>query len=164
MNFDRSRLRWPEWTVGAGSVLLLAAMLLLPWYEFTASTPPPGPQYFITYSVDGWNGLQGARWLILVTILLGLALVFFQATRRAPAIPVTLSLFVALLGGIAVLWLIYRVPIDPPGGRDLGGWIGLIAACAIAYGGYKSLRREGIASADGPKEIATVKLGEQSRT
>lgn len=151
--------------MGAGSVLLLAALLLLPWYEFTASTPPPGPQYFTSpSSVDGWNGLQGARWLLLVTILLGLALCFFQARQRAPAIPVTLSLFVALLGGIAVLWLIYRVVIDPPGGRDLGGWIGLIAACAIAYGGYKSLRLEGIAAGDGPKEIASAKLGEQSRT
>jgi hypothetical protein len=164
MRFDRSRLRWPEWTVGAGSLVLLGSMLLLPWYQLTESTPPPGPQYFITNSVDGWNGLQHARWLILVTIVAGIALFVFQATRRAPAIPVTMSLVVMVLGGLTVLWLLYRVAIDPAGGRKLGGWVGLLAGCAITYGGYKSLRLEGIAPSDGPDQIATARLGGQGGT
>jgi hypothetical protein len=164
MRFEPSRVRWPEWTVGAGSMLLLGSVLLLPWYQLSESSPPPGPRYFITYSLDGWNGLHSARWLLLVTIVTGLALLFFQATRRAPAIPVTFSLLAALIGALAALWLIYRVLIDPPGGRQLGGWIGLLGACAIAYGGYRSLRLEGISPADAPPEIPTVRLGEQSPT
>jgi hypothetical protein len=159
-----SRLRWPEWVVGVASVVLLAAMLLLPWYTVPGSTPGPPPQYAITSSVDGWNGLSHARWLIAVTIGLGLALVFVQASRRAPAIPVTLSLFTFLFGGLTVLWLIYRILISPAGGREAGCWIGLAAACAITYGGYRSVRLEGIAPADGPGEIPAVRLGREGGT
>jgi uncharacterized membrane protein len=161
MRFDRTRLRRPEWIVGAGGLVLLGSMLLLPWYSLTSVSGPPGPQYFIKTSVDGWHGLGHAHWLLLVTILLAFALVFFQAARRAPAVPVTLSLFAALLGGLTVLWLIYRVLINPPGGsRELGGFIGLVGALVITYGGYTSLRLEGIAPADGPSTIPTITLGE----
>jgi hypothetical protein len=158
MRFVISRLRWPEWVIGAGALLLLAAMLLLPWYELTQASGGAGPKYYITVSVDGWNGLHNARWLLLVTSLLGLAAFVTQATRRAPAVPVTLCLFASLLGGLSGLWLIYRVLINPPGGREIGGWIGLIAACAIAYGGFESLRMEGIAPSDAPAEIPTIAL------
>jgi hypothetical protein len=159
MGLDSSRLRRPEWIVGAGSVVLLASMLLLPWYQLTQSSPPPGPRYFVTSSVDGWHGLNHARWLIVVTVLAAFALVFFQASRRAPAIPVSFSLLTAVLGALTVLWLIYRVLISPPGGdRKAGAIIGLLSACAITYGGYRSVRQEGIASADGPSEIPTVSL------
>ena len=162
MRFDRTRLRRPEWIVGIGGVVLLGSMLLLPWYSLTSVSGPPGPQYFIKTSVDGWHGLRHGHWLLLVTILMAFALVFFQVTQRSPAVPVTLSLFVAVLGGATVLWLIYRVLISPPGdSREAGGFIGLLGALAIAYGGYASLRLEGIAPADGPGEIPIVRLGQQ---
>jgi hypothetical protein len=160
MRLDRSRLRRPELIVGVGGLALLASMLLAPWYTLTEVSGPPGPQYFIKVTVDGWNGLNHAHWLLLVTIVAAFALVFFQLSRGAPAIPVTLSLLTTVLGGLATLWLIYRVLISPPGGsRDAGGFIGLLSAAAITYGGYASLRLEGIA--DAPSEIPTLGLGEQ---
>lgn len=158
MRLRASRLRWPEWLIGAGGVVLLAAMLLLPWYQLTLASGGAGPKYYVPQKVDGWHGLSNSHWLLVVTILVALATAFFQAQRRAPAIPVTLSLFASLLGGASVLWLIVRVVIDPPGGREIGGWIGLLAAAAIAYGGYASLRAEGIAREDAPAEIPTVDL------
>jgi preprotein translocase subunit SecG len=162
MRLDRTRLRRPELIVGVGGLVLLGSMLLLPWYTLTEVTGPPGPQYFIQISVDGWHGLNHAHWLLLVTILVAFALVFFQLSRRAPAIPVTLSLVVAVLGALSILWLIYRVLINPPGSRDVGGFIGLLSAAAITYGGYASVRLEGIAPGDAPSEIPTTQLGEQS--
>jgi succinate-acetate transporter protein len=164
MRLDRKRIRRPEWIAGAGGLVLLGSMLLLPWFTLTKGSGPPGPKYFINYSLDGWNGLSHAHWLLLVTVLATFALVSFQATCRAPAIPVTLSLFAAVLGGLTTLWLIVRVVIDPPGGRELGGWIGLICACAIAYGGYASVRLEGTRDEDVPAEIPTVRLGEMTRS
>src|SRR5437763_4946893 len=110
MSFDLSRLRRGEWIVGAGSVLLLASMLLLPWYG-------------ASHTVNGWNGLHSFRWLAVVTLVLAGALLFFQATRRPPAIPVTISVFVAIFGGLTSAWLILRVGIDPPGPRKAGGWV-----------------------------------------
>jgi succinate-acetate transporter protein len=161
MRLDRTRLRRPELIVGVGGLVLLGSMLLLPWYTLTEVSGPPGPQYFIHVSVDGWNGLNHARWLLLVTIVVAFALVFFQLSRRAPAIPVTFSWLTTVFGGLATLWLIYRVLISPAGGREAGGFIGLLSAGAITYGGYASVRLEGIAPADAPSEIPTIGLGEQ---
>ena len=158
MGLRASRLRWPEWVIGAGGVVLLAAMLLLPWYTLTLASHPPGPIYLIPQQVDGWNGLRHARWLVLLTVLAALAAAFFQAQRRAPALPVTLCLLASILGGLTTIWLIVRVLIDPPGGRGIGGWIGLLGAAAIAYGGFASVRKEGIARVDAPTEIPTVDL------
>jgi hypothetical protein len=149
MSFDLSRLRRGEWTVGAGSVVLLASMLLLPWYGDSRT-------------IDGWNALSHFRWLVVVTLIAAGALLLFTATRRAPAVPVTLSLLVAVLGALCTAWLLYRVAIDPIAGRKVGGWVGLAGAAAIAYGGLSALRREGIAASDAPAAIPTVEPWAQS--
>ena len=164
MRLRFSRLRWPEWLIGAGGLLMLISMLLLPWYQLITSTTGPPPRYFVASSVDGWHGLTDARWLILVTILAALAVVFFQARERAPALPVAFTLLAALLAALSVLWLIYRVWIDPPGGREIGGWIALVGAAAILYGSYRSFRLEGIAEEDAPHDIPTVKLRGEGAT
>jgi hypothetical protein len=101
---------------------------------------------------------------MLVTIVVAFALLLSQAACRAPAIPVTLSVFAALLGGLTTLWLFVRVVIDPPGGREFGGWLGLIAAAAITYGGYASARLEGTLPEDTQSEVPTVTLSELTRT
>ena len=143
MSFDPSRLGRGEWTVGAGSVVLLASMLLLPWFGGS-------------HTIDGWNGLTHFRWLAVLTLVLSISLVLLAATRRAPAIPVTLSLFVSVLGAATSAWLIYRVAIDPTAGRKVGGWVALAGSLAIAYGGFSAMRREGISPRDAPGVIPTV--------
>ena len=162
-----SRLRWPEWVVCIGGLVLLASLLMMPWYSLIlVSGPPgpPGPRYFSTHSVDGWNGLTHARWLALATVLVALAVAIFQARERAPAIPVAITLFAVPLSAVMLIWLIYRVWISPPGGREIGGWIGLLATAAIIYGGYRSIRLEGIAERDAAVEIPTVRLGGEGAT
>lgn len=144
--------------MGVGALVLLASMLLMPWYGITL---PAGPSrasatVFVNSSVDGWHGLSHLRWLILVTILLGLTLVCLQMARRAPALPVTASALVTLFGVLTVLALIYRVLINTPGPRKLGGIVGLVAALAILIGGYLSMREEGVAPGDEIKDIPTV--------
>jgi hypothetical protein len=100
----------------------------------------------------------------VVTIAAALALVAAQVTRRSPAIPVTLSLVVAVLGLITVLSLIYRVLINPPAHEQAGAYLGLLSAIGLAYGGYLSLREEGIARRDAPSEIPVVRPGAQNHT
>jgi hypothetical protein len=158
MRLRARRLRWPEWLTGAGGLALLAVMLLVPWYQLTLASAPPGPTFFVAEKVDGWNGLSHARWLLLLTILLALGAAFFQAQRRAPALPVTLSLIASVIGAFTTLWLIVRVVVSPAGGREIGGWLGLLAVAVITYGGFASVRLEGIDPADGPGEIPTVGL------
>jgi hypothetical protein len=164
MQLRFSRLRWPEWVVGAGGVALLGSVLLLPWYTRTRTSGRLGAKHVVEESVDGWHGLGHARWLSSATGLAAFAVAFFQARQRAPARPVAATSVAVPLATVTGTWLIVRVWIAPPGGREIGGWIGLIGAAAIAYGGYKSLVIEGIAPTDAPAEIPTVNLGREGAT
>lgn len=164
LRLEFSRLRWPEWVIGLAGLLLLASLLLMPWYAISLISGPPGPKYFATTSVDGWHGLTHARWLVLVTVLAALAVVFFQARERAPAIPVAMTVITVPLAAVTLVWLIVRVWISPPGGRGIGGWIGILATAGILYGGYRSIRLEGIAETDAPVEIPTVRVGGEGAT
>lgn len=144
--------------MAASAVVLLTVTFLMSWYTMTLVSGGAGPKYFVTESVNGWDGVSHLRWLILITIVAALLLFVLQATRRAPALPVTVSLFVTLLGGLTVIWLVYRVVIDPAGGRRPGGWVGLVAALVLTWGAFRSLRMEGIAPTDAPAHIPTVTL------
>ena len=164
MRFQTSRLRSGELLAGAAAVVLLVCLFALPWYGLDSSVATIAQRLGVSTSRTGWESLSTLRWLILVTSLAALALVYLQGTRRAPAMPATFSLIVTVLGVIMALALIYRVLINVPGANDVvnrqaGGFIGLVAGCLIAYGGFRSLRQEGVAPQDEPTEIPTVELG-----
>lgn len=148
MSFDPSRLRRGEVVAGAGALLLLVFMLAGKWAG----------------SRTGWEALVSLRWLLVVTIATAFGLVITQVTRRSPAIPVTMSLMVAVLGAISVLALIYRVLISPPAHQHTLAYLGLLSAIALAYGGYLSMREEGIARRDAPSEIPIVRPGRENGT
>jgi peptidoglycan/LPS O-acetylase OafA/YrhL len=152
MSFDLSRLGRGEWIVGAGSVVLLASMLVLPWYQVGS------------HAVTGWNALITFRWFAVATLVLAGAMLFFQATRRAPAIGLSLSVFVAFFAAVTAAWLILRVGIDPPTGRKIGGWVGLAGALAIMCGGVSALRREGLPPRDAPASIPTIEPWSDARS
>ncbi len=158
MDIEISRLRPGEVICGAGGVLLLVLLFALPWYGVKSTVGG-------TTTISGWDALTTLRWLLLVTAVAAVALAYFQATRSAPAIPVTLSVIVTALGILSALALIYRVLINVPGSDSLvdarvGAYLGLAVAVAILYGGYESMRREGISAEDAPTEIDTVGSGE----
>lgn len=161
MEFDLSRLRHGEIVAGVSGALLLVSLFALAWFGTTGPISPTAALLGATTSSNGWHSLSDLRWLMLVTGLAALALVYFQATHRPPAIPVCLSVIVTVLGLITVLCLIYRVLINVPGpdsliDRRAGSYIGLACAIGILYGGYASMRQEGIRPGDGPGEIPTV--------
>lgn len=153
MEPDFSRLRRGELIAASSALALLAVMFLLKWYG------APGVE-----SVDAWHALSIVRWLMLLTIVLALALAYLQASQHSPAVPVTLSVLVLTFGLLLVLLLIYRVLINEPGpdnlvDRKLGAFLGLLCAIGITYGGYLSLRREGLAPKDERTEIETLAIG-----
>jgi hypothetical protein len=145
MHFDAARLRRGELLAGAGAVLLLVFMLAGKWAG----------------SRSGFQTLVSLRWLVAVTTAAALGLMVVQTTRRAPAVPVTMSLIVAVLGIITVLALIYRVLINPPAHEHAAAYLGLLSAIGLAYGGYLSLREEGIARRDAPRDIRIVRPGHE---
>jgi hypothetical protein len=126
---------------GCSGALLLIFMFSVPWYAASSAT---AANEGVTSTYNGWNGLSHLHWLLLVTIVPALALTYFQATSRAPAIPITLSVIVTVLGGLSTVALIVRALISTPSDLDqrAGAYLGLVAAIGIAYGGYKSMRQE----------------------
>lgn len=156
------RLRRGELIVGASASALLLLLFVPEWYALKSTFAPTASVLGAGTSWNGWWGLAGARYLVLVTIVAAFALVYFQATRRAPAIPVTLSVIVTVLGISTLVVVFYRVLAGPPAGDALldqqpGSWLALLAAIGLAYGGFRSLREE-----SGPDpaalEIETVRL------
>jgi len=126
-------------------VVLLASMLALPWYR--------GPRG----SLSGWASLTNLRWVLLACVVAALATWLVQAALRAPAVPVAVTLLAALLGSLTTILLLYRVLADPPGGtRKVGGFVALVGGLAVAYGGWRSLRTDGISARDAPADIPTV--------
>jgi hypothetical protein len=158
MRFNPKRLRSGEVIAGVAALVLLLSMLLMSWYGLRGRTGPPGSRIAVTLDESGWNGLSHVRWLLLVSVAAALGLLVLQATRRAPALPAAFSVIVTVLATLSALALIYRVLISAPGSRLLGAFVGLVSGVALLYGGYRSLREEGIAEGDAPTDIPVVEL------
>jgi hypothetical protein len=142
MGFKPARLRAGEVLAGAAAAALVVLMFAVHWYG----------------GRTGWQVLTSARWLALVTVVAAFVLVLSQATRPAPALPVTLSVIVTVLALLTGLWLIYRVVISPATHEQAGAWLGLCSVWLIAVGAFMSMRQEGIAPADEPHDIQIVPL------
>ncbi|HWW67285.1 MAG TPA: hypothetical protein VNY83_04820, partial [Solirubrobacterales bacterium] len=72
--------------------------------------------------------------------------------------PISMNAVVAVLGGLSVLLILFRI-VDPPSFGSFGGvsvegtveigiFLGLIAAAGIAYGGYLAMKEEGASFGD----------------
>jgi uncharacterized membrane protein len=159
------RLRDGEWIAGAGGVALLAAMFLH-WYGIEDELIGPAEQtgqrgeilgflnLFTSPEATAWQAFGVLDVVLLLLALIPLGLVFAQATRRSPAIPVALSVLTTLVGALAALLILYRI-VNQPGPNDVvsveaGAWAGFVAAVVVAVGGWRSMRVEPIPGAAMP--------------
>lgn len=152
--------------MGASALVLLALVFLLPWYGLSGEAERSAQALGISTSVNGWHSLTTLRWLMLVTIAAALALAILQGTRRAPALPVSLSVIVTVLGALTSIALVYRVLINVPGpsgliDQKLGAYIGLLSALVLTYGAFRSLREEDPLDPARAAAIPTVSLRHQ---
>jgi hypothetical protein len=161
MSFELSRLRSGEWIAGVAALALLLVFFFVPWYELTGFAKRAAQLVGQSTTINGYNEYTHLRWLILATIASAFALVILQATRPAPALPVTFSVFVTVLGGLTSLWLIYRVLINVPSGegeldQTVGAYLGLASTLILTYGGFRSMREETHADPERNAAIETV--------
>jgi hypothetical protein len=152
MDFDPSRIRRGEALAGASAVALLVLMFVLQWYGPRAVGARP------VASMTGWEALSVWRWLALITALVALCLVFLQAVRRAPALPVALSVVLTALSLLTTLWLCVRVLLTPPPHQRIAAVLALLSTVVLFCGAYLSMRDEGILESDQPGVVPTVKL------
>jgi hypothetical protein len=145
MEFLPSRLRRGELITTVAALALLVLMLVLRCYG----------------SRTTWQTLTAWRWLGLVTVVTAFALAYFQATRRAPALPAVVSTVLIVLSLLAALWLAVDVIVVRPAHERLTAVLELLAACGVFYGAFHSLRQEGILPRDQPTDIPTVTTGRE---
>jgi hypothetical protein len=119
----------PGHLLAGGGGLLLFVFLFLPWFGV-------GP---VTQS--GWEGQSSTDIFFLITAVVAV-FTALTAGRGSVAPGVTANGATTLLGGVATLLLIWLVIFDYPGGvsREIGLYLSLLAAAAIAAGGFMASR------------------------
>jgi hypothetical protein len=129
-----SRLRRGEIIAALSAVVLLVLVFTVPWVSFAS----PGGGHT---GADAWTSFPTLRWLILVTGVLGLLEGYFQAARRAPAVPAALDTILIPLGAVASLLVLIRL-LTGDGSPQVGGFAGLVATVAVAVGAFLSFGEE----------------------
>jgi hypothetical protein len=157
--FVASRVRRGEWLAGAASLALLGVMFA-GWFRFPVELA--GGRAALQ-AQDAWSALTVIDVLLAVGAVSGLALLYAQAARTSPALPVSLSVSTTVLGGLGTIALAIRIAL-PPGNSTVmvGAYIGLACAAVTAIGGWRSLRTEGSPAPYPLAQIETISLPDAS--
>ncbi len=139
------RLRAGEAIALAGAVAL-AVLLAFDWFFLSTPDARLGAHE---------SGIRALGWfadlLLVFTILLVLALVFFTVTTRAVGLPVTLAVLTTFFGLFSVIAIAVRLVAQPGLGVDAGNadvevevpaYLGLLAALAITAGAWRTMADE----------------------
>jgi hypothetical protein len=154
---DADKLNTGE-KVAAISAVLLFIFMFFTWFGvevsgaggFSGSVPGAGG--------SAWDALDFIPIILTITIIAALAVAALRLTDSTYEPPVSMNAVVAVLGGLSVLLILFRI-VDPPSFGSFGGvsvdgtveigiFLGLIAAVGIAYGGYLAMKEEGASFGD----------------
>jgi hypothetical protein len=139
--------------VSAASAVLLFIFMFFDWFGAKVEGVP-GFSGSIEAGGSAWDALDVIPIFLMLAIVAAVGVAVIRLTDADVEPPVSMNAIVAVLGGLAVLLILYRI-IDPPGGGDaiagvgvditlkLGIFLGLLAAAGIAYGGYSAMQEEG---------------------
>lgn len=158
------RLRAGE-RIAAVSALCLLGFSFLRWY----GAKPTGEAHFPTSAGgNAWQTLEAILVVLVATVAVALlvAVLRLAGSKWRPAVP--LNAVVAVLGGLSALLILLRI-VAPPDLGDVGGialdatlsagvFLSLLAACGVAYGGYRAMGEEGASF-----ESIAERLGNQRR-
>jgi uncharacterized membrane protein YhaH (DUF805 family) len=150
MNVER--LSTGEKIAGVSAILLFIFMFF-DW--FTAEVSVSSGSFVGSASAGGsaWDALEVIPIFLVIAIVAAVGVAVVRLTDADFEPSISMNAVVALLGGLAVVLILYRI-IDKPGGGSLAGvsvdvspavgiFLGLIAAAGIAYGGYRAMQEEG---------------------
>jgi hypothetical protein len=117
--------------VGAISGLGLLVITFLPWYSVGGE------------DATAWQAFTVVDLLIAAAAIAALSVAIAVLGRISVSYPVAGSAVTAGFGGLALLLIAYRL-INPPGSgdvdREIGAWLGLIAAAGVTLGGYLGMQ------------------------
>ena len=147
---DFTRLTQGEKIAGASGIALILIMFIFNWYGIDVggeSVPDSG--------ANAWEVFSFIDIVLFVTVAAAIGLALISASQTQVGLPVAASAVVAGLGILSVVLVLYRI-IDTPGDlgaagafldvdvtREIGVWLGLLAAIGVAYGGWRAMQEEG---------------------
>jgi len=167
---DFRNLTRGELIAGLAGVALFVIILAVDWYGLKADFGEGWEGYGPTTTEGAYRNAFQAFTVIdlvlLLTALAAVALPLWSALGRPATGPIRPGAIVAALGGLALVLIAFRlisapdleiaIPSEAGGGsvrvgdfpdpnpyevtREVGPWLGLVAAALIAYGGYLSMR------------------------
>ena len=139
------RLTRGQLIAGVGAVVLLVAMFL-PWIGVSGPSIPAGitvPSGVDTSSSENvWKGSSLDVYLLITVIVAAIPALLALTDSAEEFSFVSAATF--LLGVVAVILIIAFLTVDFPDSADrkYGAFIGLVAAAAIAYGGFRAMQEE----------------------
>jgi ABC-type phosphate/phosphonate transport system permease subunit len=151
-----SRLRRGEIIAVLSALVLVALMFAVPWFQF--SNPGGGRT-----SANAWTTLPTLRWVLLVAAASAVLLGYLQASRTAPALPVTVDVIVVTFSAIVTVILLIRI-LTGEGSPLIGAFAGLAAIAVQTTGAFMSLRQEGGWTPGPDHPIETIALGGAGKT
>jgi hypothetical protein len=127
------RLSRGDWVAAIGGVVMLVA-LFLPWYSAGGS------------SATAWQTMAVDDVILAVAAVLAILAAFTVGLRRLSSLSVAATSLAILPAGIGLIVTLYRLlspapPVDVS--LDVGAWLGLAAAIAIAVGAWRGANDEG---------------------
>ena len=149
VDFDRNRLSQGELIAGiAGLVLLID--LWFKWYGVSVSGG--GLLKGFGVSANAWQSFGLIDIILFLVALIAIGVAVMRALNNMPDMPYPPATLLTIAGAIALLLIIFRIidtPVDTQGvdaidvERKIGVWIGLLAAAALTYGGWRAMQDSG---------------------
>jgi hypothetical protein len=139
---DISRLSLGERIAGVSGLVLLI-VLWFPWYEASLLGA--------SESANAWEVFDVIDVILFLVAVIAMAIVAAKAAGALPAdLPAPPGAIIGGVGALAVVLILYRL-LDVPGpdvegvdvSREIGVFLGLLAAGGITYGGYAALNEPG---------------------
>lgn len=134
--------------VAVAAVAFAVFLFFFDWFGGSVTGLPLGAHLVgATVSTTGWQTFTVSRWVWLLTILVALGSVVATSNGYKDEGPLPLNALVGGLGALASALIVIRI-LHHPGpsvsgtavhisyGIKAGIWLGLLAALAIALGGY----------------------------
>jgi hypothetical protein len=163
MQMDVDKLSTGEKVAGVSAVLLFIFMFL-DW--FTVEVSGGSGVFTASASAGGsaWDALDFIPVILMIAIIAAIGVAALRLTDSVFEPPISANSVVAVLGGISVLLILFRI-VDTPGGGSVPGlsvdvspaigiFLGLIAAAGITYGGYRAMQEEGASFGDAADRLS----------
>jgi hypothetical protein len=150
--------------VAAIAAILLFVFMFFEWFGVEVSGVGGFSGSISGSGGNAWDALDFIPIVLVLTVLAALAMAGLRLADSdfEPRVPI--SVLVTVLGVVSALLILFRIVFPPTfadfGGvsveatRSLGIFLGLIAAGGIAYGGYSTMREEGITFGDAADRLS----------